>query len=704
MIINDLFNNKKQDVAEGRFVRGPGGVPLDRQGRPVAPKAPKAEPMRMRQWVVHHEGQRGEGGEMIIDAPNFETAWELANEYDLDIIDIKPVKGVAEGSKMARADKSAKAPKPEDQQEYNDIEKYRKDLAQSYNKEPNFGIKDDEEENKWWIDYDLDEGVAEAYQFKGGFPFDVDHMNGPRGINLPSVETKKYFTDKQQWAQAVDELNHSLYDDNSMFTGVTGRSTVAIDGREWARWSDAQQKGYVETKSLSQGMAEGSLEEVSQQTLQSYRKKASAQKRAADDVVSGDADDKTWKKNVSLSAKRRQGIDAANKRLGVAEGSLEEDKGMKQYWAFKREWRAKHGANARVPSYDSKEYNAYCWRQGDKQQGVAEGSFDHWSPMGKDSIHQDRIRSLQNLIAIAKEQGRQLRVQELELALKKLQGVNEVSLGDYRKKAAVSQAGAKIDQFFGRDDAAKVAAADQTIAKRERGLARADARTKPYTPPAAAPADLEKQQRDLTAKYPNIDELVRRAELNRDPDYEMADGQAYYAARDAEQNYLKLKQIQRVIQGLNESLQKLHRVDEREIDQNDQAGSAKFDLLGKPYANTQSMSYREKRTADRNARQSMPEPSAPQAQPSGTDLTQPQKDYIASIGTDQSADLGQQEPTGQEVVPSRSPEQIRKWRRQWAAAAAQKNMADNPAPATPLSPEQIRKAKQAAAVAQFPKA
>jgi hypothetical protein len=81
---------------------------------------------------------------------------------------------------------------------------------------------------------------------------------------------------------------------------------------------------------------------------------------------------------------------------------------------------------------------------------------------------------------------------------------------------------------------------------------------KRYTPPAAAPVDLEKQQRDLTAKYPNIDELVRRAELNRDPDYEMADGQAYYAARDAEQNYQKLRQIQRVIQGLNESLNQSH--------------------------------------------------------------------------------------------------------------------------------------------------
>ena len=135
----------------------------------------------------------------------------------------------------------------------------------------------------------------------------------------------------------------------------------------------------------------------------------------------------------------------------------------------------------------------------------------------------------------------------------KVKNVSEVSLGDYRKKATLDKALAQTDRFFGRDDAAKVAAADQTIAKREKGLARADARIKPYTPP---PHDAEKYQRDLTAKYPNIDELVRRAELNRDPDYEMADGPAYYAARDAEQNYQKLRQIQRVIQGLNESLQR----------------------------------------------------------------------------------------------------------------------------------------------------
>jgi hypothetical protein len=129
------------------------------------------------------------------------------------------------------------------------------------------------------------------------------------------------------------------------------------------------------------------------------------------------------------------------------------------------------------------------------------------------------------------------------------QGVSEVSLGDYSKKAAMSRAMAQTDRFFDRDDPEAVAAADKTIANRERGMARADARRKPYTPP---PVDQEKQRQDLADKYPNIDELVRKAELRRDPDYEMADGQAYYDGRDAEQNYQKLKQIQRMIRSTQE--------------------------------------------------------------------------------------------------------------------------------------------------------
>ncbi len=124
--------------------------------------------------------------------------------------------------------------------------------------------------------------------------------------------------------------------------------------------------------------------------------------------------------------------------------------------------------------------------------------------------------------------------------------LDEVSLGDYRKKATVNKAMAQTDRFFGRDDPAAVAAADQTIANRTKGLARADARSRPYTAP---PVDQDKQRRDLADKYPNIDELVRQAELRRDPQYDRADGQAYYDGRDAEQNYHRLKQIQRMIRG-----------------------------------------------------------------------------------------------------------------------------------------------------------
>jgi hypothetical protein len=78
---------------------------------------------------------------------------------------------------------------------------------------------------------------------------------------------------------------------------------------------------------------------------------------------------------------------------------------------------------------------------------------------------------------------------------------------------------------------------------------------RPYTPPAQ---DAEKVRRDLTAKYPNIDELVRQAELRRDPTYDYAEGEAYYRGREAEQNYRRLQQIQRVIQGLNESRNPTH--------------------------------------------------------------------------------------------------------------------------------------------------
>jgi hypothetical protein len=61
------------------------------------------------------------------------------------------------------------------------------------------------------------------------------------------------------------------------------------------------------------------------------------------------------------------------------------------------------------------------------EQGVAEAAFKDPSPMMKDSIKQDRIRSLNNLIAIAKVKGVHHKVKEYESELKKLKETTEVT-------------------------------------------------------------------------------------------------------------------------------------------------------------------------------------------------------------------------------------------------------------------------------------
>lgn len=48
------------------------------------------EESKTQKWIVHHEGQRGEGGKMTISAKTFHDAWRKANEHDLDIVKIKP--------------------------------------------------------------------------------------------------------------------------------------------------------------------------------------------------------------------------------------------------------------------------------------------------------------------------------------------------------------------------------------------------------------------------------------------------------------------------------------------------------------------------------------------------------------------------------------------------------------------------------------
>ncbi len=77
-----------------------------------------------------------------------------------------------------------------------------------------------------------------------------------------------------------------------------------------------------------------------------------------------------------------------------------------------------------------------------QQANLAEADY---SPMAKDAQQADRIRSLKNLIAIARDQGRQLRVQELELELKKLQGVAEGSEDLASLRAKAKEISDKID-------------------------------------------------------------------------------------------------------------------------------------------------------------------------------------------------------------------------------------------------------------------
>ena len=200
--------------------------------------------------------------------------------------------------------------------------------------------------------------------------------------------------------------------------------------------------------------------------------------------------------------------------------------------------------------------------------------------------------------------------------------LNEVSLGDYRKKAMLNKAMSQTDRFFGRDDPTTVASADRTIAKRERGLARADARIKPYTPPQH---DAEKYQSELTAKYPNIDELVADAERNRDPYYDRAEGEAYYRGREAEHNYQRLKQIQRVIQGLNESLQQLDEFNpfskkkattpDSTAEPPAAASGIKFDLMGRPYKPAPvAPNYDKSSDGDSNIKMNAPKAAVPSTQ------------------------------------------------------------------------------------------
>lgn len=100
-----------------------------------------------------------------------------------------------------------------------------------------------------------------------------------------------------------------------------------------------------------------------------------------------------------------------------------------------------------------------------QQANLDEGSFNNYSPMAKDSIKADKIRSLKNLIAIAREQGRQLRVQELELELKKLQDVAEGLGKDIKRLATGKDAKSRAGQEIAKAQQASMTGDNKTAHK-----------------------------------------------------------------------------------------------------------------------------------------------------------------------------------------------------------------------------------------------
>jgi len=176
------------------------------------------------------------------------------------------------------------------------------------------------------------------------------------------------------------------------------------------------------------------------------------------------ADNPCWKGYHPVGTKKKNGRTVPNcvpnANEGVAEGELATylvsvmDSATGEHWRIEVKVTSPEAAKERAEAMGYKVLGV------EEKQGVAEGpAFDKWadervasqlhklkpkadySPMVKDSIKADRIRSLKNLIAIAREQGRQLRVQELELELKKLQGVDEGIGQDMAKLGGIAAVG-----------------------------------------------------------------------------------------------------------------------------------------------------------------------------------------------------------------------------------------------------------------------
>ena len=158
-------------------------------------------------------------------------------------------------------------------------------------------------------------GVAEGYKFKGGFPFDVDHMSG--AVHKQDLDTKKKFTDEELWLNTVNKLNSSLYDDNSDYISSGNGYRVEIMGKVWAKWDGVKDAGWIETSPL----AEGAKVDRMIKHIEKSEEKAGKSKKDAESIAYATAnkrgmlDNKNKKKHVAEAERNEMDTPAVQKAL-----------------------------------------------------------------------------------------------------------------------------------------------------------------------------------------------------------------------------------------------------------------------------------------------------------------------------------------------------------------------------------------------------
>jgi len=131
--------------------------------------------------------------------------------------------------------------------------------------------------------------------------------------------------------------------------------------------------------------------------------------------------------------------------------------------------------------------------------------------------------------------------------------LDEVSLGDYRRKASLSKAGAQIDKVFGSPE--KKEKADSIIAKRERGLDRADARGRANAEKLKQKAEQDRIASLRSAKDRLDDIKAELAELEAKFD-------SYYEYSDDHGEWTRQRELHQKIMAMKKHIADIEALDE----------------------------------------------------------------------------------------------------------------------------------------------